>query len=1002
MTGFTCVAQTLSPNSPANLLKELPLRFEENQGQVPGAAPFIAVGPTYRLEVSPGQNRFLLASPGKKDPTAIRTRFIGANSKARVEAREPLAATSNYFLSSSPREWHTALANYGRLETHDIYRDIDLIFYGSAGSLEYDFNVLPGADSTSIQFEITGARSIHLTAEGELVLSTDAGEVRWKNPEIYQDSARGREVVAGGFQLGKGKRVGFWIGEYDHNRTLVIDPKLAYGGYFGGPLTLLNGFENSRGVAVDGAGNIYIAGISSSGNLPVTTGVVQPGFGGLTANLRYLIGDAFVAKFTPSGALSYVTYLGGTGDDAALALAVDSDGNAYVTGLTNSSNFPVTAGVLQPKYKGAGGNSCTVFGDAFVTKISPSGSKLIYSTYLGGSLDDFAAAIAIDGQGNAYVAGATRSTDFSTINAYQSAWGGSGGEPRRPSCNGAPLFDGGDAFVVKLNPLASSLIFSSYLGGNQDDVALSIAIDAAQNVYVGGFTLSINFPTTTGALQTEYNGADAQNEFLITGDGFITKLNSTGTTAAYSTYLGGHGDDAVWALAVDKAGTVYAAGNTSSTNFPVTTSAVQRNYGGYFDLPFLIEQNLGDAFVCRLDQKGAKMLYSTFLGGAGNDQAMGIAVDASGVIYVAGFTDSMNFPVTADAVQASFAGDETSIRENYLPTGDGFFAMIDPSRANPLYSTYSGGQYNDLLQGLALDLNGNVWTTGVTASPDIKVTANAFQKNYTGASPRVNRSTSSPIAGQAMIVGFSNIAGATGPSIQAITNAASGKAGVVSPGMIFTVYGANLGSSTLVGSAVDPVTGLLSATLAGTTVLFDGIAAPLVYVTSDVVAGTVPYGVAGKSTTKVSVEVAGQRSPALVVPVHSTSPGLFAAAQNGKGEAVAFQYINGQQSLNSPANPAPAGSVVVIYLTGEGQTNPAGQDGVFGGSPVPKPAAPVSLTIGGVPQTDIAYAGSIPGSPPGVLQVNFTVAAGTPSGVQPIFVQVGGVSSQDGMTIAIQ
>jgi len=987
----------------SGLVDNLPFRFEENRGQASKDAVFIARGPGYQLEVSRSASLLVRASSESNPASGLRTEFAGVNRRADLQPEGLMPGTTNYFIGKSPKDWHANIPNYARLRAREIYPGIDLVLYGRDRNLEYDFVILAGADPRAIEFKTPGAKHAALSPDGDLVLTTGDGEVRWRRPVIYQESRSGRQPVNGGFHLAGRGRVRFWLGEYDHARPLVIDPVLAYATYFGARYSSAGGFEVARAIGADAAGNVYVAGISASNDLPVTNGVVQTAFGGMTANLRYLSGDAFVAKFTPAGAISYVTYLGGSGDDAAFALAVDSAGNVYITGATNSSNFPTTTGVLQPSLKGTGGNFCTRFGDAFVAKLNPLGTKLLYSTYLGGSRDDFGTAIAIDGQGNAYVAGATLSNDFPTVSAVQSAFRGAGGEPGRPSCDGAPLFDGGDAFVAKLNPTASSLVFSTYLGGSLDDVALAIGVDTAQNVYVGGFTLSQDFPVTSGALQTAFRGSDPQNEFFQFGDGFVTKLNASGSTLGYSTFLGGAGDDAVWGLTVDNIGTAYVTGWTSSPNFPATPGAVQRSYAGYSQLPFLIEQNVGDAFVSRLDRNGATLLYSTFLGGSANDGGNAIAVDPSGLMYVTGRTDSPDFPISKDAAQKVFGGDDASVRANYLPIGDAFFAILDPNLPAPVYSTFFGGAYNDEFNAIVLDSNGTVWLTGHTESTNLNVTANAAQKTYSGGAASLGGpDPSSPVVMQAMVAAFSTVALAGGPVVTGLTNAASNQTGALSPGMIFVAYGTNLGSQSLVPAAVDPASGLLSATRAGTAVLFDNVAAPLLFVSGTAVSGTVPYEVAGKSSTQVVVEVEGQRSAPLTIQVQPTAPGVFSLNYSGTGQAVADQYINGQGTLNSPANPVAAGTLVAIYVTGDGQSVPAGQDGLFANTVIPKPVAQVTVTIGGVPQPNIQYAGAIPGEPPGALQINFIVADGTPSGAQQVVVQVGGVSSQTGLNLYIQ
>jgi uncharacterized protein (TIGR03437 family) len=979
----------------SRVMASLPLRFEENRGQAPPAVRFLSRGPNYSFTIRPSRYRLTWTDPRLATTAALETTFVGANARGRLQALEPLPTSTNYLVGDSPRRWHTDVPNYGKVRVNGLYPGIDLVFYGKESTLEYDFVLRPGANSRAIQFEISGANRVYVDGSGDLVLSTVAGDVRWKKPNVYQEADGVRKTIDGRFELAGRRRVRFHVGEYDRGRALVIDPVLAYASYFGSSNNSSGGFELARAIGVDPAGNVYIAGTTASNNLPVTTGVVQTNYGGATAQDHYFVGDVFVAKFTAAGAVSYVTYLGGSGDDTATSLAVDPAGDVYLTGITDSKDFVTTPGVLQPSFKGFGGNLCAMYGDAFVAKLNPSGSKLIYSTYLGGSMDDAGMAIAIDGAGNAYVAGWTLSTDFPVVAAFQSKFGGGNGEPGKPACNGLPATDTGDAFVAKLNPSATALIFSTYLGGSHDDAASTIAVDPSGNVYVGGATLSPNFPATKGALQTIFRGIDRQNAFFNTGDAFVTKFDASGSKLDYSTFLGGRGDDAIAHIVVDKTGTVYAAGSTSSPDFPVTSNAVQGTYSGYVTLPFLIEQNVGDAFVVRLDAAGANLLYSTFLGGSANDAAGGIAVDPSGLIYLVGATDSTDFPVTANAAQPKFAGDDTSTIIDYFPVGDGFFAVIDPNLKTAVYSTYYGALLDEGFAGIAMDTNGNVWITGGTQSSGLTVTQNAFQKSYTGAY------VASGSAMQSLLLEFSMAAGAGGPILNSVTNAASNKNAVVSPGMLFVAYGNRFGPSQLQLAAVDKASGLLSATLAGTSVLFDNIPAPLVYLNGTSVAGTVPYELAGKTATQMVIEVEGHRSAPLPVAVAPTAPGVFSVDFSGAGQAVAFNYVNGP-SLNSAANPIPKGATMVIYATGEGQTMPAGQDGLFSISVVPKPIAPVSVSIGGVDQPNLQYVGGLPGEAPGVLQINVVVASNTPSGIQPLAIKIGDTSSQPNLSVAVQ
>src|ERR1700678_4432618 len=362
-----------------DLMAMQPLRFEENRGQNSSNAAFVARGPHYSLEIQAGENRLTWDESASKQRGMVRTRLAGANRSDPLEGIDPLEAHSNYFLGASQAQWHTGVANYGKVQARGVYPGVDLVFYGASGKLEYDFVVKPGANPRLIQLDVDGSPDVSIAPDGDLVLHGGAGEVRWKKPLIYQMVGQDRKIVAGGFKfLGK-RRIGFQIAKYDASRALIIDPVMNYATYYGG-----SGNEVGRAVGTDAAGNIYIAGETSTPDLAITKGVVQPTYGGQTTDSY--TGDVFVAKLTSSGSLVYVTYLGGSADDIATSLAVDANGNVYVTGMTNSKNFPTTAGVLQPSFGGMGGETCNPLGDAFVAKLNPSGTQLIYSTYLGGAL----------------------------------------------------------------------------------------------------------------------------------------------------------------------------------------------------------------------------------------------------------------------------------------------------------------------------------------------------------------------------------------------------------------------------------------------------------------------------------------------------------------------------------------------------------------------------------------------------------------------------------------
>ncbi|MEI9971734.1 MAG: SBBP repeat-containing protein [Ignavibacteriota bacterium] len=353
-----------STPSVQNTLAHVPLHFE-----TAADGSLVSHQGPYGLVVQPGRTTVTVADRAHRRMASVTTRLTGASGTSRPAGEDPLAARASYFLGTDPAAWRTGATLYSRAVERDVYRGIDLVFHGDGGALEYDFLVHPGANAREIALDVSGASALRLDPDGALAIGTAAGEIRWKKPEVYQWKDGVRRAVTGAFAL-HGRRVSFALGAYDHTRDLVIDPTLAYGTYLGG-----NDNEGGRGVAVDSSGNIYVAGFSFSMNLAVTAGTVQTAWHGATNSYGDVGGDAFIAKYTAAGALSYLTYLGGAADDAATAIAVDAQGNAYVTGFTASSGFPTVKGSLQTTFGGAGsGAYYTAFGDAFVAKLNPTGN----------------------------------------------------------------------------------------------------------------------------------------------------------------------------------------------------------------------------------------------------------------------------------------------------------------------------------------------------------------------------------------------------------------------------------------------------------------------------------------------------------------------------------------------------------------------------------------------------------------------------------------------------
>jgi len=432
-------------------------------------------------------------------------------------------------------------------------------------------------------------------------------------------------------------------------------------------------------IALDQNRNVYLVGTTDSPDLPVTPSAFQKTISPGHAHV-------FVAKLNPSGtAILYLTYLGGNAEDRASGIAVDTGGNAYIVGTTLSTNFPVTPGAAQTKFGGAG-----IFGDAFVTKLDPTGSLLVYSTYLGGNSDDLASAVAIGALGEAYVVGSTRSHNFPvTPGAFQFVYGG----------NPSNFFgSGGDAFVAELDPSGSTFQYATYLGGNGEDSASAIVADSSGNAIVAGGTNSPNFPVTSGVVQSNFGGSGDISQ--TGGDAFVAKLNPLGTGLVFSTFLGGSQSESASSVELDAQGNIYVQGFTSSTNFP-TFHPLQASLAGN-----------SDAFLAKLNPSGTTLLYSTYFGGSGRDSAVGTA-DFSGFVWVAGETDSTNLPLV-NAFQP------------YFGNTDAFVAKVDPAGTTLFYSSYLGGGDFDSLSHIASDPDGTVWLAGLTFSQNFP-TLNALQ-----------------------------------------------------------------------------------------------------------------------------------------------------------------------------------------------------------------------------------------------------------------------------------
>jgi Beta-propeller repeat len=646
-----------------------PLSFVTNAGQTDGRVRFLARAPGVDFYFTPQEAVFAFSAGGadQLDGVVLRLAFVGANPAATIEGQRRAAGTVNYLVGSDPARWRTGLPTYERVAYRDLWPGIDLVFRGEGGTLKYEFHLDPGARVSDIRLVYRGAERLALERGSDLLVHTPLGILRDARPRSYQVTDGGRVPVESRYLLGPGAGYGFALGAgHDPRRPLVIDPGLVYSTFLGdgGPL-----LDDGLGIAVDPSGYAYVTGRAGSGDFPTTAGAFDTTFGGVF--------DAFVAKLSRDGSsLVYSTFLGGASVDEPSGIAVDPQGQAYVIGSTQSGDFPATPGAFDTALDGTE--------DAFVTKISRDGSALAYSTFLGGSSDDFGSGIAVDPSGQAFVTGRTESGDFlTTPGAFDTTFGGG-------------LDDG---FVTKLSRDGSALAYSTFLGGAAFDFGEGIAVDPSGYAYVTGLTESGDFPTTA-----------AFNTTLDDVDAFVAKLSRDGSTLAYSTFLGGAFNDIAFGIAVDPSGQAYVAGRTSSGDFPTTAGAFDTTFGGGFS----------DAFVARLTRDGSALAYATFLGGAFDDAANGIAIDPSGHAYVTGFTQSGEFPITAGAFDTT------------LGFIDAFVTKLSRDGSTLGYSTFLGGAVNDGGNGIAVDPSGQAYVTGFTQSADFPTTAGAFDTTFGG------------------------------------------------------------------------------------------------------------------------------------------------------------------------------------------------------------------------------------------------------------------------------
>jgi len=1046
-------------------LAKLPLRFEpaRARGEHGGGRPaeLVARGNGYTLYMA--ESGAILSTLS----ATIRMQMAGANPSPEITPQGLLPGATNYLVGNDPSSWRTNVAGFARVKYRDIYRGIDLMYYGNQQQLEYDFVVAPGADPRQIQIVFDGAGKLKVDRNGDLVMRAAGQWLRFRSPTLYQEIHGEKRPVKGQYAL-RGRRVGFTVSSYDTSLPLVIDPVLVYSTLFGGDN------EAIFGLATDPAGNVYLTG-QTFGLIPILN-AEQSKFGG-----NYLASpNAFITKINAAGtALIYSTYIGGsksyqpTGGDRAFGIAVDAVGNAYITGFTSSTDFP-TFHAVQPILLAPVA--------AFVTKLNAAGNALVYSTYLGGSgksncggciaTGDRGNAIAVDSAGNAYVAGSTTSSDFPLVAPFQTT-------TPNPQV----------AFVTKINAAGSTLVYSTYLGGGPTPgftpqaVATGIAVDSTGSAYVTGNACSISFPTLNPIQANLTSGCSA----------FVTKLAPSGSALVYSTYLGGggvplqcdvgslfydYGSDACGGnsstgIAVDSAGSAYVTGVTRTIDFPVVNAFQPAN--GASSPP-------ANAFVAKLSPSGSALTYSTYLGGVGGASASAIAVDSAGNAYIAGAA-GLGFPIVKP-LQAA------------LTTGSGggaFVAELDAAGLALVYSTYFGNASGSVppASALALDSAGNTYFAG-GAGPNFPL-ANAIQTTTRGSFPEFGTpflakigpadaaglaiappgldfsqafigtpsmpetvtllsAGSQPLSVASIIAGgdftetnncgtvlasgstctvsvvfnpsgkgsrdgtltiasnagtarsISLIGIGLAPSLNGGVQNAASFSGANVAGSLASVFGMELATDT-VAAGVNADSFPLPISIVGATLTVTGSTGtypvPLLYASPTQINFQIPWEVAGSSQVTLQVD-----SISIPLTLSPTAPAIFALNSQGTGPGailisntgVFAQPVGSVPSVES--RPASAGESISIFATGLGAlTSAPPPDGTPAGDHMTIAAA-ATVSIGGITVTP-TFAGLAPGFA-GLYQVDAAIPAGvTTGGAVTVSITVGGAASNT-VTIAVQ
>ena len=1091
----------------------LPLYFEPNQGQAHPRVEFLSRGNGAISYLTNNEAVFTVGG------SPVRMRLAGA-SVSKPEGIDRLPGISSYFRGQDRSKWHTGIPQFGKVRYRSVYPGIDLVYYGTAGNIEYDFQIAPGADPGKIHIVYEGTGRLRLDQHGDLILSTKTGEMRQKSPQVYQIVDGHRQKIAGAYKMEGRKTVGLTLAAYDRTKALIVDPVLQYSTFFGGPgedggdavkvdaagniyiaaglavpLSDSNPFSSSptntagpfegavikfspaqnailfvahvgsdaityvKDLAIDSAGNMYLAGSTVSLDFPLVNPIVSSNLSGSFS--------PFISKISADGkSLMYSTYFGGHAWDTGEGVAVDSDGNAYFTGVKESADFPILnalyssgeeTGAFLAKISPAGSllfstlflgmpganrvvvdstgvymvglaaaavfpvknsiqpNQPGQLGMVGAVKFSLDGQSVIYATMFGGSGGGEATAAAVDTQGNLYLTGFA-SPGFSLVNAVQNSPG-----------------LGNDGFVAEINPQGNALIFSTYLAGNAEDDMLNMAIDGAGNIYVTGTTLSTDFPVLNAPATSIPKTPGQRNPFY----GFLTAYSPSGQSMLYSTLVGGsQAGEGVYGVATDATGNVYIVGATQSPDFPVTPNAYQPKLGGQWDV-FLMTLSPVAATLPASVNVQPQVLTFTGTGGANQPpaQTVNVTAAAGAVITTTVSTASGGNWLTATlsgATQISVAVNTTGLAIGTyhgtvsLSTGGGTPASVSVTlsipTAAPVLTSYSLTTASTVFPALTpLTIFGSGFLPGASATVYLNGALGAGQPNSFYIAPQSvtvvdsNTVQFSPGVGSAtpitIAVTVTNtgslesnalpiLLGAPSPLIVGVQNAAAASqpntVQPISPGEMITITGTDFGSP--IGISAPANSGTPSTQLGNTRVLFNGIPVPVTYVSFAQINAVAPFSISGGVTASIVVEYVGVASAPITVQVVPSMTGLFTANATGSGQGA---ILNQDSTSNSASNAAALGSVVTMYATGMGTTNPALPDGIAPQNSSVKPVLAVSATIDGLP-AQIVSAFAVPGML-GILQVSVQVPASAHTGAAiPVLLQVGSSQSQPGVTMATQ